>query len=283
MAKKYSKTVIFPFERTPDRVLLTGMSKNRHAAPMVRVELPSAIVGLAEGYEAGFFIVPHRHDSPQLIYASEGVMTVETADGAWVVPPERAVWVPTGVAHSIRMTGGVRIRTLYMAESVAPISGSHCCVVQVDELLRALIARFFELPKSWADSGPEARLVTVLLDEIHAAPTAPLHLPMPKDPRANKVAAAVRDDPSTRRPIRDWAKVAGTSERTFERLWFSEVKTTFGRWQQQARLLKALEILASGKSVTEVALEVGFETPSSFIAMFRKSMGTTPARYFKSG
>jgi AraC-like DNA-binding protein len=57
---------------------------------------------------------------------------------------------------------------------------------------------------------------------------------------------------------------------------------TFGRWQQQARLLRALEILASGGSVTNAALEVGFETPSAFIAMFKRSMGTTPAKYFQS-
>ena len=57
---------------------------------------------------------------------------------------------------------------------------------------------------------------------------------------------------------------------------------TFGRWQQQARLLRALEILAGGHPVTAVALEVGFETPSAFIAMFKRAMGTTPARYFRS-
>jgi AraC-like DNA-binding protein len=258
------------------------MSQNRQSVPMVHVDLPSSVLGLAEEHEPGFFIIPHMHDSAQLIYASEGVMTVDTDDGAWVVPPERAVWVPARVTHSIRMTGGVRFRTLYVSESVAPISGSHCCVVQVRALLQACIARFFEFPNWWAESGPEARLVAVLLDEIHAAPTAPLHLPMPKDPRANRVATALRDEPSRRRPIREWAKLAGASERTFERLWFAEVNTTFGRWQQQARLLRALEVLASGKSVTEAALDVGFETPSSFIAMFRRAMGTTPARYFRN-
>ena len=248
---------------------------------MVRIELPSAILGLAEEHEPGFFIIPHMHDSPQLIYAAEGVMTVETDDGAWVVPPERAVWVPARVTHSIRMTGGVRFRTLYIQPAEAPIPGRHCCVVRVSELLRACIARFFEYPTRWADSGPEARVVSVLLDEVRAAQTAPMHLPMPRDPRALLVAAAFRDDPSSRRSIRDWAKIAGTSERTFERLWSAEVDMTFGRWQQQARLLRALEVLASERSVTQAAFEVGFETPSAFIAMFRRAMGTTPARYFR--
>jgi len=248
---------------------------------MVRIDLPAVVLGRADEHEPGFFIVPHMHDSPQLIYATGGVMTVETDDGAWVVPPERAVWVPAFVTHSIRMTGGVRFRTLYIRPTEAPIAGSHCCVVQVSELLRACIARFFAFPPSWAEDGPEARLVAVMLDELEAAPTAPLHLPMPQDPRATRVAVALRENPSERRPIRDWAKLAGVSERTFERLWSSEVNMTFGRWQKQARLLRALEVLASGKSVMEAALDVGFETPSAFIAMFRSAFGTTPARYFR--
>ena len=248
---------------------------------MVHIELPSPVLGLAEEHEPGFFIIPHMHDCPQLIYASEGVMTVETDDGAWVVPPERAVWVPAHVTHSIRMTGGVRFRTLYVRPEVAPLSDEHCCVVQVSDLLRACIARFFEYPAWWAESGPEARLVALLLDELHVAETAPLHLPMPKDPRALGVAGAFREHPSVRRSVRDWAKLAGTSERTFERLWATEVGMTFGRWQQQARLLRALEVLASKKSVTEAALQVGYDTTSAFIAMFRSAMGTTPARYFR--
>lgn len=249
---------------------------------MVCIERPAPILGLADERESGFFIVPHRHDSAQLIYATEGVMTVETDDGVWVVPPERAVWVPAFVTHSIRMTGAVRMRTLYVDTSTAAIEERHCCVVQVSQLLRACIARFFDIPEAWPDDGPDARVVSVLLDEIRAAPTAPLHLPTPSDPRALRVAEAFRARPSDRRSIGEWARFAGASERTLERIFLGELGMTLGRWQRQARLLRALEVLASGSSVTEAALEVGFETPSAFIAMFRRAMGTTPARYFRT-
>jgi AraC-like DNA-binding protein len=120
------------------------------------------------------------------------------------------------------------------------------------------------------------------VDEIRAAPTAPLHLPNPRDARALRVADGFCADPSDRRPRSEWARVAGASERTLERVFRNEVGMTFGKWQQQARLLRALEILASGAPVTDAALTVGFETPSAFIAMFRRTMGTTPARYFRS-
>jgi AraC-like DNA-binding protein len=207
-------------------------------------------------------------------------MTVETDDGLWVVPPERAVWVPAHVGHRIRMTGAVAMRTLYLRPELAPIEGDACCVVQVSPLLRAAILRAIGFPNPYPEVGPEARLVAVILDEIRAAPTAPLHLPMPDDPRARRVAEAFRASPGDRRALSAWARLAGSSERTLERLFQREVGVSFGAWQRQARLLRALEAMAAGHNVTAAALEVGFETPSAFIAMFRKAMGTTPGRYF---
>jgi AraC-like DNA-binding protein len=182
------------------------------------------------------------------------------------------------------MSGRVELRTLYYLDpKTAPIAGSRCCVVQVSPLLHAAILRVVAMRQPYAEQSAEARIAAVVRDEICAAETAPLHLPIPRDPRARQVALAFRANPADRRPRGAWARSAGTSERTLERLFHAEVGTSFGRWQQQARLLRALQVLAAGESVTSAALEVGFETPSAFIAMFRKAMGTTPARYFKPG
>jgi AraC-like DNA-binding protein len=257
------------------------MSQNRHPAPLVALPLPSPLLGLAEDHGPDQPIPPHRHDCAQLIHASSGVMRVETGSGLWVVPPARAVWVPAFVTHSIVMSGNVELRTIYLTPESAPIDGTSCCVVQVSPLLRSAILRAVEFEQPYPEDGAEARLAAVIHDEIRAASTAPLHLPMPADPRARRVARAFRDDPSDRRTRSAWAREAGASERTLERLFHAEVGTSFGKWQQQARLLRALEVLAAGESVTAAALDVGFETPSAFIAMFRRAMGTTPARYFQ--
>jgi AraC-like DNA-binding protein len=280
-----------PQLRTSDgvnlRVSCQVMSENRQSSrshsktPLVEFALPSPLFGLAEDRGTDEPIPPHHHDSAQLIHASHGVMTVETDDGLWVVPPARAVWVPAFVTHSIAMSGTVRLKTLYLDPASVPIQGRHCCVVQVSALLHGAILRAVTFRQPYPADGPEARIAAVILDEIRAAKTAPLHLPTPNDPRARRVANAFRAAPSLRKSRRDWAHEAGASERTLERLFHAEVGTSFGKWQQQARLLRALEILAAGESVTSTALEVGFETPSAFIAMFRRAMGTTPARYFQ--
>jgi AraC-like DNA-binding protein len=261
------------------------MSKSRHStpnAPLVPHALARPLEGLAAEYPPGAEVPLHQHPFAQLIHAASGVMTVTTEHGTWVVPPGRAVWVPARVGHSIRMTGRVSMRTIYLSDALGPLAGSSCCVVQVSPLLRESILRAVEFARPYAESGPEARLVTVIADEIRAAPTAPLHLPLPRDARARRVADALRAEPGDSRTLAEWARFAGASTRTLERLWTAETSLSFAAWRQQARLLRALEQLAAGEPVTSVALDLGYETPSAFIAMFRRAVGTSPGRYFRS-
>jgi AraC-like DNA-binding protein len=58
---------------------------------------------------------------------------------------------------------------------------------------------------------------------------------------------------------------------------------SFGAWRQQMRLLRALEKLAAGEAVTTVALDLGYDSPSAFTAMFRRNLGAAPTRYFEAG
>jgi AraC-like DNA-binding protein len=260
------------------------MFQIRQTGPASRVPFALArpLEGLAVEYAPGDEIALHQHPFAQLLFASSGVMTVATEQGTWVVPPERAVWVPARVGHSIRMTGRVSMRTIYLDDALGPLAGQACCVVQVSALLREGILRAVGFAQPYRDGGPEARLVSVIADEIRAAPTAPLHLPLPRDPRARRVADALRAAPGDPRTLADWARLAGASPRTLERLFKRETALAFAAWRQQARLVRGLEQLASGDSVTSVALDLGYETPSGFIAMFRRALGTSPGRYFRT-
>jgi AraC-like DNA-binding protein/mannose-6-phosphate isomerase-like protein (cupin superfamily) len=249
--------------------------------PLVeQVAMVRPLVGYAEDFPGGHRIRRHRHSSAQLIYAASGVMTVSTEHGRWVVPPQRAVWVPAEVAHAIRMTGAVQMRTLYLEAATVPAAPADCCVVAVSPLLRELILRVIAFAQPYPLDGPEARLVAVVGDEIAATPQAPLHLPMPKDRRLLAVTARLLDDPGDQRTLATWSRSAGASARTLARLFVAETGMSFARWRQQARLLRALELLGAGAAVTAVALDLGYDSPSAFINMFRANLGTTPGRYF---
>jgi AraC-like DNA-binding protein len=232
---------------------------------------------------SGYVIPPHSHDWHQLIYATQGVMSVRTAHGSWVIPPHRAVWVPAAVEHTIEMCGAVMMQTVYVAPGLSESLPRGCCAVNVSPLLRELIVHTVSLGMLDRAVPAQARLIGVLLDQVHVLPVMPLKLPMPTDPRARRVAAWLQDHQAAPGPLKQLRKTAACSKRTLERLFLTETGLTFGKWRQQLKLLYALRLLAAGKPVTTVALEVGYDSPSAFIAMFRRSLGATPSRYFAAG
>jgi AraC-like DNA-binding protein len=231
---------------------------------------------------SGFVIPAHSHDWHQLIYATQGVMSVYTAHGAWVVPPHRAVWVPAAVEHRIEMSGSVLMQTLYLAVGLSDKLPQSCCAVNVSPLLRELILHAFTLTRLDETIPEQARLIAVLLDQLEVLPTIPLQLPMPRDRRADRVATWLRANPNGPGLLKQLTRTAGASIRTIERLFRDETGMTFGKWRQQVRLLEALRLLAAGHAVTNVARQVGYDSASAFIAMFRRTLGKTPSRYFAS-
>jgi AraC-like DNA-binding protein len=230
------------------------------------------------------YVIPlHAHDWHQLIYASEGVMWVQTAQGDWVVPPSRAVWVSAGIEHGIEMSGSVHVQTLYLSRRVSSALPDRCCAVNVSPLLRELIRHTVAL--GWLDKKDpvKARLIGVLVDQLTALPTIPLELPWPTDERAQRAAIWLRAHPGEPGSNEQVAKRAAVSLRTMERLFQKETGMTFGKWRQRLRMLHALRLLAANRPVTTVALDVGYESPSAFIAMFKRTLGVTPRHYFPSG
>src|SRR5262245_27891564 len=104
------------------------MSKKRHRQVSARRDADDGIVvrSYAARHFSGHAIRSHTHEWHQLIYGSEGVMCVHTAQGDWVVPPNRAVWVPAGIEHGIEMSGTVLIQTLYLEADISGSLPRHC-------------------------------------------------------------------------------------------------------------------------------------------------------------
>lgn len=171
------------------------------------------------------------------------------------------------------------MRTAYFANP--RVGPRRTCVVEVSPLLRELLVYVSKLGRLDPAKAHEARLAGLLVDLLAAVETIPLALPMPVEERASKVARAVRADPSVELDAKTIARLGGGSLRTIERAFLRDTGMTFGKWRQQARLLAALTMLAEGKPVTTVALDVGYASPSAFIAMFKSALGTTPSRFFR--
>lgn len=252
----------------------------RSTDPRDYQDVPRPIAAMAKDFPDGSRVAPHRHRRAQLVFAAQGVMEVWTPSGSWVVPPNRAAWMPAETEHAIRSRGSVAMRTLYVRADIAQGLPPHCCVIAVSPLLRELILRAVELPLLYDEAGPEGRIMALILDEIRALPALPLHLPWPSDARLKRLCAAIQEDPASERTLEEWALGVGASSRTLARLFRKETGMSFGAWRQQVRLVDALGRLATGQKVTAVALDLGYQSPSAFTSMFRRALGRAPTRYF---
>jgi len=225
-------------------------------------------------------IMRHSHSWSQLTFPSNGVMTMITGAGRWVIPPQRAVWIPAGIEHEMVSTGPLRVSSLYVRPDRAVALATECSVVGLSPLMRELILHAAKLAPLYDEDGPDGRIFETILDQLQQLPVAPLHLPEPQDKKLAIVTEALKANPGDKRSAVHWARLVGLGPRTLARRFLAETNMTFGQWRQQARLLEALRRLAEGEPVTTIALDLGYENQSAFIAMFRKATGVTPGRYF---
>jgi AraC-like DNA-binding protein len=240
-----------------------------------------AVFTRATDYPEGHVVDWHVHARGQLVYAVHGVMMVAADGGQWIVPPTRAIWMPAGVAHLIRCVGVVHMRSLYIRPDAAPALPARAHAVGVSPLLRELILAATVVERPYDAESRDGRLMRLLLDELHALPVLPLHLPQPSDARLSRICTRIAQRPDDVSTLADWAATLGIAAKTIQRLFARETGMTFGQWRQQARLLHGLERLAVGDKVVEVALALGYDSPSAFAAMFKRQFGETPSAFFR--
>jgi AraC-like DNA-binding protein len=256
------------------------MSISRQARSSAATRSPAAVTTFVRDYESGDEVPRHAHGRDQLVYASKGVMTIRTDAGAWVTPPQRAVWIPAGVAHRIAMSGTVSMRTLYFRRRLVRGLPRACCVVKVSGLLRELILHACAQRALGGRRRAERHLIGMLSDQVRAFPALPLELPMPTEPRARRVAERLAAGPGAREPLSRICREAGAGRRTAERVFIAETGLSLGKWRQQLRLMHALRLLGGGVPIAQVALDAGYSSASAFTFAFRNALGATPSGYF---
>lgn len=241
----------------------------------------SRLAALGFDYVDGHHVQPHHHPQAQLLYAASGMMRLVTRQGAWVIPPTRAVWIPPGVFHEIHMSGEVHMRTLFIRAEACPENFTDCCVLAVTPLLREMILRCIR----WqAQPGEPALplLEQLILLEIATLERLPLALPLPADRRLQAICKALLMHPEHPHTLEDWGQQVGASSRTLARLFRQELGMSYQEWRQQLRLTEALPRLLAGESVQCVAAALGYTSGRAFSAMFRRLLGENPREYLQA-
>lgn len=222
----------------------------------------------------------HTHLRGKIFCVESGLLHVSTPDGSWVLPSNRAGWIPPNVSHKIRICGIIRGWVIFISPEKCKKLSQSSHVIPMSEVLRALALRAAEWDKNTRLTQEQEYIANIICNEVRIAPDEALHLPMPKSQKLLKVANAIIDKPSISIGLEEWASFGAMSPRTLRRVFLAETGLSFSRWRQQAQLARGLDMLAQDISVTQVSDSLGYASPSNFIAMFRRAFGKTPKQYF---
>ena len=234
------------------------------------------ILALSRDHARGARVGRHAHTRAQLIFLLTGAMRIVLDDRVFSVPPGQAAFLPHGVPHAADYTERSAVRMAYLDPAAFPDLPRETAVLPLGGLLRELVLRAIALDPMARWSQAEMRAMQVLADEICRARDRAPGLALGRDARLRRVTEALVADPSDRRSLPDWAATASVAERTLARLFLRETGLSFARWRTRLQIARAVEALAAGRPVTQIAYDLGYASPSAFTAMFTRETGHPP-------
>ncbi|OAB54735.1 AraC family transcriptional regulator [Pseudomonas thivervalensis] len=240
---------------------------DRHNAPVI------GIASTLGHHDSGV----HHHQRGQLLFTRQGCTRITLAQQLCLLPPSRAAWIPPLTPHRAVMQQNVDYRSIYLRASLCADLPSHVCIIAVSPLLRAVLEPITDaaFDTDWTQ-GRNLHLLGLCLNEIREAPQQPMLLPLPQDKRLAPLLAALQHLPPTLNVLEEQI---GASGRTIGRIFQRETGMGYQQWRQQWRLMRAIELLATGRSLSYSAFELGFASDSAFIAFFKHMTGSTPKAY----
>jgi len=232
--------------------------------------VPRAVAVMAKEYPAGASTQPHFHPRGQLLHAVNGVMLAKTAQGAWIVPPRHALWIPPHTVHCVDFRVPVSLRTAYIRAEEAAAIPPRCKVLAVSVLLREAILGLLDEPVLYEEDGRGGALATLVIHEIGRAAKAEFELPLPTDKRLAALCEALIENCALPLDIDDWVDRFGLSRRTFTRRFRAETGLSFADWRRRLRAMNAAALLSEGAKAEATARKVGYRSASALVAMMRR-------------
>lgn len=248
-------------------------------APPPGEKSPAPMTVRAQSIPARHEFPEHSHAWNQVVYAVSGALAVAVDGHSFVISPDQAVWLPTGLRHRVGSLLGAEFRSLWIAPEFGEGLPSTATLFAVSPLLQALIVEAAEIAAAPDDDGYATRVTQLILDQLQRAPALPSALPWPRSPALTSLCEALYADPADPRGPEAWGKALGMSGRTLARRFEAELGTSLRSWRRRLRLFRAIEMLGGGRGITETAVSLGYSSTSAFIFAFRSEMGSSPGAY----
>ncbi|MDO6508849.1 helix-turn-helix transcriptional regulator [Colwellia sp. 4_MG-2023] len=242
-------------------------------------ELNNPITVVSRAITMNSVVIKHKHSWGQFVYAHSGVLAVSTPLNRYIVPPEQGVWLLPEVEHEVTAISDVQLTSFYFDVTLLDALPDECCVLNVNDFLKALIKEANNIKSDYQWNSTDGRLLYLILDRLTLAPNEIFQLPYPKDHRLITLLREIQASPENNNTLGEWGNIVGASARTLSRLFKKETGLSYSEWRQRLNIQIAITQLSLGKSITSISLHLGYESPSSFIHMFRTKTGITPSFY----
>src|SRR6266567_3472040 len=243
-------------------------------------QVPRPVGIMAKSYPARYEGALQNHPRAVCLFAQTGALKVTTDRRVWIVHPHRAVWLPPNYPHKMSTLDPVEMHAVYIRQDACPKHAPRePCVIQVSSLLRELVLRATSIPAEYDEAGHEGKIIALLLGEIDWSRAHVHVMARLQDSRLLAIERALASNPGDSRTLEQWADLAGASPRTLARQFLRETGISFRAWREQFRAMNAIPALMTGRPITLLANELGYESAGAFTAMFRRVMGMTPSRF----
>jgi AraC-like DNA-binding protein len=241
--------------------------------------LPSEVYFRYDAFGPDTRTLPHAHDWGQLNYVTHGIMHLEVAGQRFISPPQYAVWIPRGFEHSSYNAAATTYRSAYVSAALSEHLPAQPCTLAMSPILRAILSDFAARDVKVPSNAADLRLAAVLMDQLRVARVHDAYLPYASSDALRAILQALQAAPGDDRSLAEWAQQVNMTPRTLERTCQRELGMALGEWRQRLRFTCAIDALDAGRTVQHIAYNLGYSTPSAFIAMFRRMAGTTPEQY----
>lgn len=255
------------------------MPDYRYSATDISLPPPSPLHFRHEQYLANTDFEWHIHPWGQINRISLGILELQLPDRTLAAPAEYLAWVPAEVPHAAHIRQALDYVSVYVAPELAAKLPPRPCLIPQTPLLRALLDDFCQRgTTAMADEG-DLLQATLLWQRLVQAGSVDDYLPESEDRLLRPILGAVRAQPGDNTTLAAWAARVHSTERTLARRFQQQLGMSFAAWRNRVRLLQAMAWLKAGRTVADIAIELGYATPSAFIAMFARHTGLTPERY----
>ncbi|MCC7586342.1 helix-turn-helix transcriptional regulator [Serratia sp. Lou2A] len=259
-------------------------NKNYHNSLLEGLKISDEYISvLSASLTANTEVVLHKHDWGQLNVINIGVMEININNEENLIAPwQYSVWIPPGILHSSYNEKNTDYCSISIPAKYCHRLSATPCIIEVSEINRAIINDLLDRHVDILANDKDLNLSNVIIDQLEESSKRLTYLPSTTDKYISPIIEHLHNNPGDNCTLQQWGKKVFASEKTLSRRFNEKLHMPFREWRSRLRFIHSLSLLKTSMTIQEIAWQLGYGNPSSFIIMFEKISGTTPDRYRKN-